>query len=167
MNFNLEKETRTDVLTGLYNRKNMEDFIEYQLFIHHRQKKEFCLLFADIDYFKEVNDRLGHNLGDAVLKEFAELLKRESRNTDSIIRYGGEEFLLVLTDTTLEQAVSIAERIRYRVENHTFPSVSWKLTASFGIASAESNDSAEDLIKRADSRLYSAKNNGRNQCCAS
>ncbi len=166
-NSKLKKETRTDVLTGLYNRKYMEDFIEYQLAVHRRHKNEFCLLFTDIDYFKKVNDRLGHNTGDVVLKEFAKLLKIESRDSDLIIRYGGEEFLLVLTDTTLEHAAFIAERIRSKVENHTFPSVAWKLTASFGIASAENDDSVDDLIKRADSRLYSAKNNGRNQCCVS
>lgn len=160
-NFKLEQETQTDVLTGLQNRKYMKDFIEYQL-VH---KKEFCLLFADIDFFKKVNDQLGHNIGDIVLKEFAELLKKESRNTDLIIRYGGEEFLLVLTDTTLEHAASIAERIRYRAENHTFSSVPWKLTVSFGITAPEKNDSVDDIIKRADSLLYSAKKNGRNQCC--
>lgn len=166
-NFKLEKETQTDVLTGLHNRKYMKDFIEYQLGIHRRHKNKFCLLFADIDYFKKVNDKLGHNTGDIVLKEFAELLKKESRNTDLIIRYGGEEFLMVLTDTAQEHAVSIAERIRYKVENHTFSSVPWKLTASFGVACAENHDSVESLIERADSSLYSAKKNGRNKCCLS
>jgi two-component system cell cycle response regulator len=132
--------------------------------------KPVCVLVFDIDHFKEVNDTYGHDAGDDVLREFAERLRRGVRNIDLVSRYGGEEFLLVMPETDAGFAGAVAERLRSDVEKVPFKTRSavFPLTVSIGLAEWQGpSDTAEALIKRADTALYSAKRAGRNRVVAS
>jgi diguanylate cyclase (GGDEF)-like protein len=163
-NRRLIEQSRRDALTGLHNRRHMEDFLAHQTALYRRRKTPFSVIFADIDHFKRVNDELGHSVGDKVLKDFAQIMVKESRETDLVVRYGGEEFLIVLPSAGQEEALQLAERIRKTVETSRFASVFWVLTASFGIAGMEEGDDAVSLLRRADDLLYAAKRDGRNLC---
>lgn len=166
-NRKLIDQSRRDALTGLHNRRFMEDFLEHQIALYRRQKTDFSLIFTDIDHFKRVNDELGHTVGDKVLRDFAQILEKESRETDLVVRYGGEEFLIVLPETRQNEALKLAERIRKAVERRAFSSVPWVLTASFGISGIrEELCGADSLMCRVDELLYMAKREGRNRCAA-
>ncbi len=121
----------------------------------------------DIDHFKRVNDTYGHSTGDTVLNSFAQILEKSSRITDYIARYGGEEFVAILPETSLSKAEELAERVRCQVAEHPIPLNDGKvlrLTISIGIAFfPEHGQSRHDLLEAADSAMYAAKNNGRNQ----
>ena len=133
-----------------------------------RHQRPLSVVFCDIDYFKLINDDRGHLIGDQVLRSFAELLRCELRaEIDWIVRYGGEEFLIVLPETDLEGAVQLAERIRSIVAANKIDTdeLPVKLTASFGVAQYEPEESYGGLIERADKCLYLAKNTGRNRVC--
>jgi diguanylate cyclase (GGDEF)-like protein len=123
----------------------------------------------DVDFFKAYNDRNGHPAGDIVLKEIARILIRNVRGTDIVARYGGEEFVVLLPETPLESAMTVAEKIRKTVNDHHFPfkdgNADDKLTVSIGVASYPDSriTSDQDLIETADRALYNAKRNGRNQ----
>ncbi len=163
-NRRLIEQTRRDALTGLYNRRYMEDFLKHQMALFKREKCDFSLIFGDIDHFKRINDELGHDVGDQVLRKLALLLEKESRDSDLVVRYGGEEFLIVLPGTICEEAFRLAERIRTTMEKRCFSRVPWTVTVSFGIAGAQSGDEPRDIIRRADEKLYIAKRQGRNLC---
>ena len=154
-----------DSLTGLANRRYMDSFLKHEIAVFYRQKTTFGVIFADIDHFKKVNDELGHATGDVVLQEFSEILRKECRETDLAVRYGGEEFLLILPGSNLKQINLLAERLRIKTETCNFSGISSDITASFGIAEITHGDSAESLLERADSKLYEAKTRGRNCCC--
>jgi diguanylate cyclase (GGDEF)-like protein len=132
-----------------------------------RLHEPIALIMCDIDKFKSVNDKYGHQAGDAVLKEIARLLKDEAREIDRVGRYGGEEFLLILSGTVLDAAVTFAERLREKVENHTFPYEGGTLrrTMSCGVAAAPHPrvQDQEALVRAADDALYVAKETGRNR----
>jgi diguanylate cyclase (GGDEF)-like protein len=122
----------------------------------------------DIDHFKRINDVHGHLAGDHVLKELARIVQQRVRRDEVFARYGGEEFALILPETPLEGAISLAETLRQRVEEHlfTFQADNIKVTISIGAAQlVESDKAANDLIKRADELLYQAKRGGRNRVC--
>ena len=125
------------------------------------------IIFLDIDYFKVINDAYGHSCGDKVLVAAAGLIKDNLRSSDVIFRVGGEEFVIVLSDTDLDGAKFLAERIRKAIESHTlaYDMVTIKITASLGIYDLHENDTADTLIKNADNAMYKAKHNGRNQVC--
>lgn len=150
----------TDKLTGLYNRYKFEDLFEFEKSQMLRHNTQLAIILLDIDFFKEVNDTKGHNVGDAVLKEVALILRASVRNSDVVVRWGGEEFIVFTPKTTLEQAQQLAETIRANVKNATF-SHGRQLTASFGVTSFEEEDKLETLIQRADRALYRAKELGR------
>ncbi len=162
----LEKLCVTDSLTGLYNRSKLDHIISNELSRSHRNKRPFAILMIDIDYFKELNDTLGHIAGDEILATVSKVLTQSIRSIDFAARYGGDEFIIVLTETTAKEATITAERIRTQV-SEIFCSVinkSINVTLSIGIAQSELEDtSPTDLITRADSALYEAKKAGRNQ----
>ena len=159
--------SRTDGLTGLDNRRRLEELLE-EAFAHARRLSEpFAVLMCDLDKFKSVNDTHGHQAGDAVLKELADVLRSQAREIDRIGRYGGEEFMLLLPGTTLDAAARFAERVRRAVEAHTFtiPDGTLRRTLSAGAAAWPHPRLAtcDALVKAADDALYVAKETGRNR----
>ena len=116
----------------------------------------------DIDYFKKINDTYGHDIGDTVLIDFANILMKSVRDDDVVVRYGGEEFVIVMTATQKEVLLRKAESIRYKIIKSKF-SINEHITASFGVASDNGEHNMDEVIKNADIALYQAKENGRNQ----
>jgi len=159
----LKESAVKDPLTSLYNRRYMLEFLTKQFAFFARYKTEISILILDIDFFKSINDKLGHGVGDSVLEDFAGIILNEIRDTDIACRYGGEEFVLILSDTGKENAHLIAERIRTKIEKNNFGPVSWTITASIGVSVIEDGDDQQSIMERADSNLYKAKNSGRNK----
>lgn len=153
-----------DSLTGLYNRRYILERIEEKLPEIRRHHLDCCFVLMDIDYFKDVNDNYGHLAGDDVLKAVSQLLVSGVRQGDIVARYGGEEFLIFLPMTELESAHVLVERLRFALEKHKhmIEGEGLVVTASFGVAQHEVNDSADRTIARADKALYQAKMDGRN-----
>jgi len=120
-----------------------------------------CLIMIDIDNFKKINDTFGHAVGDQILKSSSQLLKNKARNTDSVIRWGGEEFLIIVPNSRLKDAAEFAERIRKSIEQHTDKEVGL-ITASFGVAELQLDEGTASLLNRADKALYKAKLGGKN-----
>jgi len=167
LNDKLREISLTDGLTKVDNRRSLEERL-HEMWEHHMRLHEpIALVMCDIDKFKSVNDEYGHQAGDAVLQEFAALLKSEAREIDRVGRYGGEEFLLILPGTVLDAAVTFAERLREKVENHTFSFTNGTLrrTMSCGVAGSPHPRirDQEGLLKAADEALYVAKETGRNK----
>ncbi len=155
----------TDPLTQTNNRTAFNDVLNREIQLAHRHDNILSLIFVDIDYFKKINDDYGHECGDMALSSAADCIKHAVRGSDIIFRYGGEEFVILLSDTNLTEAAIIAERIRSGIERHTFAYGMQviKLTVSLGVSSLRRDDDMERLIKRADSAMYQAKLNGRNR----
>jgi len=159
----------TDSLTELYNRRYLEVHLEKLLNKNYENNKTLAVLVLDIDHFKAVNDTHGHNVGDEVLKEFANRLKDKLRSFDLVARLGGEEFVVILPDVSKERAYMVAERLRMAISEEPFkcsvPEGQLSITTSIGGALIPPEQhSVEDVIKRADKELYAAKDAGRN-CC--
>jgi two-component system cell cycle response regulator len=157
----------TDDLTGLYNRRYFDRHLALLLHKAQAQQRDLSLMLIDLDFFKSVNDTHGHDAGDAVLREFADRLRRNIRGVDLACRFGGEEFVVLMPDTDLRQAESVAERVRSAIAERRFD-VSGKtplpLTVSVGLARNEgAGDGPDQLLKRADVALYRAKHGGRNR----
>jgi len=161
----------TDQLTGLHNRRYMSRHLDTLLNGAKKNGRPLAFVIMDIDFFKQVNDTHGHDIGDEVLKEFASRISANVRGIDLACRYGGEEFVVVMPDTDMSFAYSIAERLRQSIET-TPVKISrapgqLNITISIGIAKAEGvNDTAEKLLHRADQALYRAKRSGRNKVVA-
>lgn len=158
----LEYESSHDPLTRLYNRRSYENAIESELARSQRYYSPLSLIMFDIDRFKNINDKYGHNTGDKVLIDLARLVKTSIRETDSVFRVGGEEFAIISPETTAETAFKLAEKVRNRVENYPFEAHE-KITISLGIAEFYKDITKEDLYNHADHALYLAKNGGRNR----
>ncbi len=152
----------TDRLTGLYNRLKLDEVLNYEIAQTSRYDTPLSIIIIDIDHFKNVNDTYGHQTGDIVLKEVAQILRSCSRTSDTSGRWGGEEFLIILPNTNLTGALEAAEKIRTSIENYPF-SVVGKKTASFGVAEFLVEENEDSFIERADQALYRAKSGGRNQ----
>lgn len=154
----------TDPLTKLFNRREMLNKIEYEKIRFERNKTPFTVLIGDIDYFKNVNDKYGHEGGDFVLRRIAEILKEGVRKQDFVARWGGEEFLLLLPDTTLNGGANLAEKLRTRIEQETFnyDNQNIKITMTLGISSFTGGMTIDELINMADKALYSGKQKRRN-----
>ncbi len=165
LNEELEYSATHDALTTIYNRYAVLSFLENDLMRLKRIKSDFSLMIFDIDFFKKINDTYGHLAGDFVLKELTLLVKKHIREVDILGRYGGEEFLLILPYTNIEDASKFADRIRCIVEEFVFKSKKCDLTItiSIGITSYQDGDTVDKIIERADAQLYISKNNGRNQ----
>lgn len=151
-----------DSLTGLYNRRKFNEILLNKINKYKRTLQSFGIILIDIDFFKKVNDTYGHTIGDGVLIEIASLLKNSVRKTDKVIRWGGEEFLIICPETTLEGTVHLAETIRILVEQYQFHIVK-KTTVSLGVAAMQKDDTARSIVDRADKYLYKAKKSGRNR----
>lgn len=161
----LLKEAITDGLTGLYDHKYFQMRLEEEVERSKRYLRPLCLLMIDIDRFKNYNDTLGHPEGDAVLIKLAEGFKRFSRRVDIVARYGGEEFAIILPETKMDGALTLAQRLRRHVEAMRFKG-NINITISVGVGFFDGSDQTftkEDLIKIADGALYKAKANGRNR----
>jgi len=157
----------TDELTGLYNRRYFERHLSLMLEKAQQQDRDMAVMLIDMDYFKAVNDTHGHDTGDAVLREFADRLRRNIRGVDLACRFGGEEFVVLMPDTDWRQAQGVAERVRQAVAEKGFATGNRRplqLTISVGLALNESEtDTPEIMLKRADIALYRAKREGRNR----
>ncbi|MDP8263728.1 MAG: sensor domain-containing diguanylate cyclase [Candidatus Ancaeobacter aquaticus] len=158
----------TDGLTTLntirYFRTLYDD--EYSKCVRHKRK--LSLILSDIDHFKNVNDTYGHQIGDLILRETANIMKNSVRDTDIVGRYGGEEFIIMLTETSRKNAVILADRIRKKIEEHVAvddKGNNYKVTISMGVSSLSGKESPDELIKLADTALYKAKESGRNKVC--
>lgn len=163
-----------DPLTGIYNRRHFQELAEREIVRSSRLSHTLCLVMFDIDFFKQVNDRFGHDSGDLVLREVSKVTNAAIRASDIFARYGGEEFVLLLPDTTLGKGKVLADRIRKKlaVDPITLKGCPLTITASFGVARHRAHESSdppaavyEQLISRADEALYAAKNSGRNRVC--
>jgi len=164
INAEKQHQANTDALTGLPNRR----FIE-SCYIKHLKKQKntqmpLTLVMVDIDHFKNVNDTYGHDIGDEVLCFIAHQLKNNLRKSDVAIRVGGEEFLLLIPETNIENSIKIANKIRMLIEKNTFhqEQIHINITASFGISISEDVTNLNEAIKQADIQLYRAKEAGRN-----
>ncbi|HEV7306219.1 PleD family two-component system response regulator [Ensifer sp.] len=161
----------TDGLTGLHNRRYFDTHLKLLMDRAAARGRPLSICMTDIDRFKQVNDTYGHDVGDEVLREFANRIRATVRGADLACRFGGEEFIVVMPDTSAEMAAGVAERLRMIIESLPFPIPQadgpLKVTASMGIASLRlGSDTAEGLLKRADTALYQAKNEGRNRVVA-
>ncbi|MFN2358602.1 MAG: diguanylate cyclase [Desulfotignum sp.] len=158
----LEKVSQTDYLTGLLNRRKINEEMEKEYQRAIRYGCAFSIIILDIDWFKSVNDAHGHNAGDQVLKEMSDILSSMLRTTDSLARWGGEEFLILCPGITLEASAEVAQRIQAAIEENSF-SVPKKITISAGTCEYRSGHSLEGLLVEADRKLYKAKSLGRNR----
>ncbi len=152
----------TDQLTKIHNRMHIDEILQNQYYRFHRNQEISSIILLDIDFFKSINDKYGHLTGDMVLVEFAALLKSSIRKGDTVGRWGGEEFLIILPHANLQQALKFAQKIRKSIENNIFTTVK-HITASFGVATFEKGMSIENIIDTADKGLYLSKENGRNR----
>lgn len=163
----LKQQAITDALTGMVNHDYVFEALGRMLQRAQSKQLPLCIVMADLDYFKKVNDNHGHQAGDQVLSDVASRIKGALREFDVVGRYGGEEFLLLLQDTPLETARIIAERIRLRITDHpiNLADLILHVSISSGIAMANADDDVQSLVKRADQALYKAKDAGRNKVC--
>ena len=160
-----QTQALTDELTGIYNRRGLFQEGQFEFQRARRINRPFTVMMFDIDYFKKVNDQYGHAAGDQLLHHFAQHCLKTSRATDLVGRYGGEEFIILLSETNLEAARLIGERLRQFIMNTPFETDAGEITitSSIGIAEAGKQDTLETVIERADAALYKAKNLGRNR----
>ena len=160
----LEYQATHDSLTKLSNRQKFNASFETELNRFIRYGHSLTLVMFDIDFFKNVNDTYGHDVGDDVLINLSVLVQSMIRETDILARWGGEEFMILLPETSLEKSYGLVEKIRLSIEKATFSeAIKSPLTCSFGITQVKENDGRDDILKRIDIALYEAKNNGRNQ----
>ena len=165
---NLIKEkdffAKTDMLTGVMNRRSFINSAEKEQLRSTRYQQNLSLIYCDIDFFKQVNDKFGHAIGDNTLKLFSTLLEMNLRKTDYLGRWGGEEFIILVPEADLEFAHQLAEKLRVVLMSSSFAPVE-QLTASFGVAQYHDGDTLDSVCERADKALYLAKNQGRNRVC--
>ncbi len=157
-----ENRANYDALTKIHNRRRFLELLDRGIKTSQHLNQHLSLIFFDIDHFKNINDTYGHNTGDEVLKGLASLVSATIRRTDVFARWGGEEFLILLESTDLENAARTAEKIRKIIMEHEFPDIK-HLTCSFGVTTYQTGENSETFINRADSALYRAKENGRNR----
>ncbi len=160
----------TDALTGLFNRRHFESTIDREFMRAKRYSSDLSIAVFDIDYFKKINDTYGHLCGDYVLKEIAYIALETFRKTDIIFRYGGEEFVVILTETPIDKAVIPLERFRKTIEDYPFfyDNNNIKVTVSIGVETLNPDIfTSSDLLENADKALYHAKEDGRNKIITS
>ena len=167
----IEVLSNTDYLTGIYNRRYFFEMLAEELNRSSRYQRKLSLLMLDIDHFKNYNDNHGHQQGDYLLKELAQLLTRSIRQPDFVARYGGEEFVVVAPETDKEQGVKLAEKIKMAIEEYPFKmkesQPNGRITVSIGVVEfPEGGSNADELVGKADVSLYLAKDMGRNKVVA-
>ena len=160
----LENAAFIDSLTGCYNRRALNSYLDHDIADAQRYGRELSVIMFDIDFFKKINDAFGHQAGDLVLTEISGIISSAVRKSDYLGRYGGEEFVLVLSNTGLSNAAELAELLRKKIESHTIEVNGRKIwvTASFGVASLKDGYTRSQVILDADRMLYRAKARGRN-----
>jgi len=161
----IKLEMSIDHLTGAFNRRSFEAIIKKLLEISQITNAPITLAMADLDYFKKINDTFGHLAGDEALKHFVNIIKRNLRKSDYVFRIGGEEFLILLPNIKLKDAIEVIERIRKDLEENPlhYDGKEIKITASFGLAEVDKNKYINEIIKEIDEKLYKAKEMGRNK----
>ncbi len=161
----LNRLATEDSLTGICNRQMFEYDLEQAVLLYKRNQQRFSLLMLDIDYFKQVNDTLGHIAGDCVLREVSDTIGRSIRRSDLLGRWGGEEFIVLMHECDLKQSGQVAEKVRLAIENGHYGvgARDLHITVSIGVTVIKDSDNVDDLINRADKALYKAKNGGRNR----
>jgi diguanylate cyclase (GGDEF)-like protein/PAS domain S-box-containing protein len=158
----LKRLAVTDTLTGALNRTKFGEIIERETESVKRYNQRLSMILFDVDHFKKVNDRYGHNAGDYVLKNIADIVRENIRKIDYFVRWGGEEFVILSPETQLDEAYLLADRIRITIENTKFEHFG-KITVSFGVTEFKEEDTVDSFIKRADDAMYEAKKKGRNR----
>ena len=161
----ISKLSITDSLTGLFNRRKAQELLDREIFKDERYNFNFSVILLDIDHFKNINDQYGHNFGDMILKSLAQIISENVRKSDSVCRWGGEEFVILCTNTTFEVAMIVAEKLRLLIDAHLFDKTC-HITCSFGVATYLPEDSSDSLINKADEALYHSKAAGRNKVMA-
>jgi len=161
-----EHTAKHDALTGLGNRRKFDEAFSVEINRIQRHGGKLCIMMADIDHFKKINDRYGHGVGDEVLVQFGELLCLLVRPTDIVARIGGEEFAVLMPHTEISKAAATAERLRTSQADRHFGPLTEPVTVSIGVAELEEGEDCESLLRRADQALYSAKRSGRNKVAA-
>ena len=157
----IEKKVYIDGLTGVYNRNKFEEIFEYEAKKSRRYKRPFCVAILDIDHFKDFNDRYGHLIGDEILIMLANVMKNSIRESDLFARWGGEEFVILFNDTTLENAMALSNKFKNIIENLQHKTAGG-ITVSFGLTQFREDDTMKSFFQRADMALYEAKSSGRN-----
>ena len=161
-----EQNSKIDALTNLYNRRWLDETLPSIIERAHKDKQDFCILMLDIDHFKLFNDNYGHHAGDAALASVAATMADNIRPYDSAVRYGGEEFIILLPNTTATEARIIAERLKERIRNNPVTDTNGRrlpmLTVSIGMAELKPGQDMATFVEAADAALYRAKDNGRN-----
>ena len=158
----LKKQAIMDTLTGVYNRSLLQHSLVQAIEINNRTGEPMSLIMLDIDHFKKINDDLGHDSGDYVLKEMGKILKSLFRSSDMVFRIGGEEFLVLVYNADVQTAVEMAEKLRSEIEHHPIIE-NHTVTASIGVAGYQHEISWEEWLKQSDENLYLAKSGGRNR----
>ena len=160
-----KKESKEDFLTKLYNKRALDEFMELKEAEYQRYERNYSVVMFDLDHFKNVNDTFGHEAGDAVLSAFSKILKKEARSVDIVGRFGGEEFLALLSDTDAKGGITFATKVLKRVEKSRFmyKGNRIKVTASAGVSERKKHIALQATINSADEYLYAAKKNGRNR----
>lgn len=161
-NKRLKELAITDSLTSLFNREKLDEVLQNEILRSERYGTKFGLILLDIDYFKKINDEFSHQIGDKVLIETSFILKSHMRNTDTVGRWGGEEFMVICPETNLEQCEVVAEQLRSAIDEYPFSHVGHR-TVSLGASCYREEDSMKTLIDRVDSALYDSKDSGRNR----
>lgn len=162
----IELLASTDCLTKVFNRAKFNEVIAQRLEEKQRYDVAFSLVLCDIDGFKAINDRFGHGIGDRILQDFAQIVQAQLRSSDFFARWGGEEFAILLPNTTVREAEKTAQKIRLSIENHPFEHVG-TMTASFGVSEAAAGETQSVLFEKTDKALYRAKLQGRNRVVVS
>ncbi|MCI4660813.1 MAG: GGDEF domain-containing protein [Neomegalonema sp.] len=168
----LRQDAFVDHLTQIPNRRHLDKILREEMDRARQSKKPLCLAIADVDHFKKFNDTWGHHIGDVVLKQTARILSRNVKGRDTAGRFGGEEFMIILPETSLRNARNLCDQMRKTLEKLSFVIKSSNqhikdVTASFGVTVMRPDDNEASLIERADKHLYKAKENGRNRIVAS
>ena len=159
----LEYQASHDKLTGLFNRNRFDEIYSKEIKRARRYNNDLSIIIFDIDNFKTVNDTYGHQIGDEVLKEMAQIVTTHVREQDITVRWGGEEFLILLPQTNIDGAISVANKIKTAINEHIFTSNSLAITGSFGVTELLEEDNENDFILRGDKLLYEAKKTGKNK----
>lgn len=164
LNNSLKRMSVTDALTGCWNRKHMVEALNKLIEETKKEKKKLSIIMFDLDHFKNINDTYGHQIGDEILKAFTKIIGNNSPEDSILTRYGGEEFLLLLPNTSKEEALELGDELRERISKRLkIRNTDAIITVSGGISEYEGNEVLEDFIKRADDNLYNAKEHGRNK----
>jgi diguanylate cyclase len=172
LNLEVAEETGLrDALTSLWNRRAFDNMLDAQIKIAPNRQLPLCLILADIDHFKSINDRFGHTVGDEIIKLVAGTIAQNVKGKDVAARYGGEEFAIILPETEIGNAITIAEQIKEKLQTLKWASRQNKqnvgsVTASFGVAALKPGEKKNHFIQRTDENLYSAKKSGRNRVVA-